>query len=205
MGQQDKSQRLGKASLQGTLLIAMPSLHDHNFDHSVVLVCQHDDSHALGLVLNQPMERINFKRLVEDLDIPLDVDQSAQNRIGKTQIFRGGPVETERGFVLHSLDYQNRAGTLRFSGATDGFGLTATRDILVDIANEKGPSQSLIALGYAGWGAGQLEQELSQNAWLTAPADPQLVFTQDRSNLWQKALSSLGIRPEHLSGQTGTA
>jgi putative transcriptional regulator len=151
------------------------------------------------------MERINFSRLVEDLDIPLDLKDQAQSHIGKTPIFRGGPVETERGFVLHSLDYKNPTGTLRFSGLADGFGLTAARDILVVIAKSKGPEKSLIALGYAGWMAGQLEQELSQNAWLTAPADPELVFGYDRANLWHKALSTLGIRPEHLSGQTGTA
>lgn len=192
-------------SLAGKLLIAMPSLNDPNFDHAVVLVCRHDEQHALGLVLNQPMERVNFKRLVDDLDIDLESEHDPKGQLANSLIYRGGPVETERGFVLHSLDYALSDGTLKVNAAKGEFGLTATRDILVDMAKARGPEKAIVTLGYSGWSAGQLEQELTQNAWLIAPASPELVFCRDTQKLWSKALQSIGIRSENLSGLTGTA
>jgi putative transcriptional regulator len=192
-------------SLQGHLLIAMPGLDDPNFDHSVIYICQHDDASAMGLVLNHPIQGLDFGRMMDELGIEgVDTDRTRQ------KIFNGGPVQNDRGFVLHSLDYCLEDITLSLTGSEDineatGLGLTATRDILVDLSNGKGPRDALIALGYAGWTAGQLEAEIRQNTWLIAPADKAIIFARDPARMWEMAISSLGIAPEHLSGQSGSA
>jgi putative transcriptional regulator len=195
-------------SYQGQLLIAMPSLADQPFDHSVIYLCQHDDQHAMGLILNQPISGLNFSKMMKELGI-----ESGNRRLATQKIYRGGPVQNDRGFVLHSLDYQIDDITLdlggpfisRPDGEEQGVGLTASRDILVDLSGGAGPARSLIALGYAGWGPGQLESELSQNAWLVAPASQELLFGGDPDHLWARALASMGIEPVHLSGFAGTA
>jgi putative transcriptional regulator len=190
------------------LLIAMPSLADQPFDHSVIYLCQHDEQHAMGLILNQPISGLNFSKMMKELGI-----ESGNRRLATQKIYRGGPVQNDRGFVLHSLDYQIDDITLdlggpfisRPDGEEQGVGLTASRDILVDLSGGAGPARSLIALGYAGWGPGQLESELSQNAWLVAPASQELLFGGDPDHLWARALASMGIEPVHLSGFAGTA
>ncbi len=195
-------------SYQGQLLIAMPSLADQPFDHSVIYLCQHDEQHAMGLILNQPISGLNFSKMMKELGI-----ESGNRRLATQKIYRGGPVQNDRGFVLHSLDYQIDDITLdlggpfisRPDGEEQGVGLTASRDILVDLSGGAGPARSLIALGYAGWGPGQLESELSQNAWLVAPASQELLFGGDPAHLWARALASMGIEPAHLSGVAGTA
>jgi len=195
-------------SYQGQLLIAMPVLNDQPFNHSVIYLCQHDEDHAMGLVLNQPISGLNFSKMMKELGI-----DSENRRLATQKIYRGGPVQNDRGFVLHSLDYQIDDITLdlggpfisRPDGAEQGVGLTASRDILVDLSGGAGPARSLIALGYAGWGPGQLESELSQNAWLVAPATQELIFGGDPDHLWARALASMGIEPGHLSGTAGTA
>ncbi|CAL4867931.1 hypothetical protein MMA231_02204 [Asticcacaulis sp. MM231] len=195
-------------SYQGQLLIAMPSLADQPFDHSVIYLCQHDEQHAMGLILNQPISGLNFSKMMKELGI-----ESGNRRLATQKIYRGGPVQNDRGFVLHSLDYQIDDITLdlggpfisRPDGEEQGVGLTASRDILVDLSGGAGPARSLIALGYAGWGPGQLESELSQNAWLVAPASQELLFGSDPDHLWARALGSMGIEPVHLSGFAGTA
>jgi putative transcriptional regulator len=195
-------------SYQGQLLIAMPSLADQPFDHSVIYLCQHDEQHAMGLILNQPISGLNFSKMMKELGI-----DSGNRRLATQKIYRGGPVQNDRGFVLHSLDYQIDDITLdlggpfisRPDGEEQGVGLTASRDILVDLSGGAGPARSLIALGYAGWGPGQLESELSQNAWLVAPASQELLFGGDPDHLWARALASMGIEPVHLSGFAGTA
>ncbi|ESQ86932.1 YqgE/AlgH family protein [Asticcacaulis benevestitus] len=195
-------------SYQGKLLIAMPSLADQPFDHSVIYLCQHDEQHAMGLILNQPISGLNFSKMMKELGI-----ESGNRRLATQKIYRGGPVQNDRGFVLHSLDYQIDDITLdlggpfisRPDGEEQGVGLTASRDILVDLSGGAGPARSLIALGYAGWGPGQLESELSQNAWLVAPASQELLFGSDPDHLWARALASMGIEPVHLSGFAGTA
>lgn len=193
-------------SLQGKLLIAMPGLEDSNFDHSVIYLCQHDAESSMGLVLNQPIIGLDFGRMLEELGIP-----SPHDHINQRRIFSGGPVQNERGFVLHSLDYFLDDVTLPLNVSpedldlSEGLGLTVSRDILEDLSKDKGPSKAIVALGFAGWGAGQLEAEIRENAWLVAPASHDIIFTRDPSLIWQKALKAIGISPEHLSSHSGRA
>lgn len=195
-------------SYQGSLLIAMPVLADQPFDHSVIYVCQHDEMHAMGLVLNQPIPGLNFARMAHELGIT-----GPGNDVAGMRIYRGGPVQNDRGFVLHTLDYELQDVTLPLGGpyitvpggVEQGVGLTASRDILVDLSTGTGPKRTLIALGYAGWGPGQLESELSNNAWLVAPATQELIFGGDAEHLWGRALASMGVDPGHLSGAAGRA
>lgn len=195
-------------SYQGQLLIAMPSLADQPFDHSVIYLCQHDELHAMGLVLNQPINGLNFGKMAKELGI-----EGADGAISALKIYRGGPVQNDRGFVLHTLDYALDDITLDLGGpfitvgegTEQGVGLTASRDILVDLSTGTGPKKTLIALGYAGWGPGQLETELSANAWIVAPASQELLFGGDPEHLWSRALASMGVEPGHLSGTAGRA
>ena len=203
-------------SYQGSLLIAMPVLQEQSFDHTVIYLCQHDETHAMGLILNQPIEGLDFGRMLRELGISPGVSVGDRQLSGKT-IYRGGPVQNDRGFVLHSLDYSIEDITLNLgppaepsldtpvlTETANGVGLTATRDILVDMSKGTGPQHALIALGYAGWGPGQLETELSHNAWLVAPASQDLIFgAPDR--MWARALERLGVQPGHLSSVSGTA
>ncbi len=202
-------------SYQGSLLIAMPALQEQTFDHTVIYLCQHDETHAMGLILNQPIEGLDFGRMLRELGISPGL-AGGDRRLATKNIFRGGPVQNDRGFVLHSLDYQiaditlnlgalaEPATALPLADLGEGVGLTATRDILVDLSKGKGPQHSLIALGYAGWGPGQLESELSHNAWLVAPAAQDLIFG-DPELLWSRALERLGVQAGHLSSVAGTA
>jgi len=203
-------------SYQGSLLIAMPVLNDASFDHTVIYLCQHDETHAMGLILNRPIEGLDFGRMLRELGISPGLAAGDRDLSGKT-IFQGGPVQNDRGFVLHSADYSIEDITLplgpvpapdpdvaQINDLSDGFALTATRDVLVDLSKGAGPRQSLIALGYAGWGPGQLEAELSHNAWLIAPATEDLIFG-DPELLWSRALERLGVQPGHLSSAAGTA
>ncbi len=150
----------------------------------------------MGIVINKPAGDIGFDDLLEQLEIPLETDTY------HSRLFFGGPVETGRGFVLHSGEYDGEAGTLRVN---DMFAMTATRDILQDIASGQGPTQVLPALGYAGWGPGQLEGELQQNAWLTVDADQTIVFEHKNTGKWEAALAKLGISPLMLSAEGGRA
>lgn len=198
-------------SYQGSLLIAMPSLNGDGFAHSVVYLCRHDETHAMGLILNQPIAGLDFGIMLKELGLgPGKPEASA--RLDHQKIYRGGPVQNDRGFVLHSLDYSLDDATLPLGGPyeerdgePEGVGLTASRDILVDLSHGEGPARTLIALGYAGWGAGQLEDEIGQNAWLIAPASQDLLFGGSPETLWARALSSLGVEAGHLSGSVGTA
>ncbi|MEI9906129.1 MAG: YqgE/AlgH family protein [Asticcacaulis sp.] len=195
-------------SYQGHVLIAMPGLAGEPFEHSVVYLCQHDEDHAMGLILNQPINGLNFARMMKELGIA-----NGNHDLDGQKIFRGGPVQNDRGFVLHSLDYKLDEATLPLGGpfinlpdgAEQGVGLTASRDILVDLSAGSGPAHALIALGYAGWGSGQLENEIGANAWLIAPASQELLFGGDPEHMWKRALASIGIDPAHLSGTAGTA
>ncbi len=195
-------------SYQCQLLIAMPALNEQSFGHTVIYLCQHDEEHAMGLILNQPINGLNFSKMMKELGIT-----GENRRLATQKIYRGGPVQNDRGFVLHSLDYQidditlNLGGPfiVRPDGAEQGLGLTASRDILVDLSGGAGPARSLIALGYAGWGPGQLEDELVQNAWLVAPATQELIFGSQPEHLWSRALATLGVEAGHLSGAAGRA
>ena len=181
--------------LTGQLLIAMPTMRDPRFEKSVIYMCVHNAEGAVGLVLNRQIESITFPDLLKQLNIePAD---SAPN----LPIHFGGPVETGRGFVLHSADY-GQTGTIMVG---DMVGLTATVDILKDMAVHRGPKNSLLALGYAGWGPGQLDGEIQQNAWLNVPADEGLIFDSAIDTKWARAIAKIGIDPSLLSGDAGHA
>ncbi|MGB1209193.1 MAG: YqgE/AlgH family protein [Paracoccaceae bacterium] len=182
--------------LTGTLLIAMPGLGDPRFDKSVVYLCAHADDGAMGLIINKPTSDITVRKLLEQLDIPLEADVRGQ------RVHFGGPVEQGRGFVLHSPDYTPGTATMTID---DSFCMTATVDILKGIAAGQGPSQRLVALGYAGWSPGQLETEIGNNSWLTCPATPDLVFGTPDQDKWQAAMTALGISPLLLSEEAGHA
>lgn len=183
-------------NLCGKLLIAMPGMNDPRFDKSVVYMCDHSDEGAMGLIINKPTPEITFASLLEQLSIKAASDGA------DARIYFGGPVELGRGFVLHSGDYHLEDATLKVD---DRFGMTATRDVLVDIANGVGPKAALLALGYAGWGAGQLENELQQNGWLTCDATPEVVFAVPDADKWTAALKLLGVDALMLSATAGRA
>lgn len=183
-------------NLTGKLLLAMPSMGDARFEKSVIFLCMHSDEGAMGLVINKPAPDISFRALLKQLDIDTSPDFIAPG------LFFGGPVETERGFVLHSGEYGGETGTLRVN---ESMAMTATRDVLRDIAGAKGPAQVLPALGYSGWGPGQLESELQQNAWLICDADHAIVFEQKSTKKWEAGLAKLGVSPLMLSAEGGRA
>ncbi len=162
------------ASLAGQFLIATPAMRDTRFDRAVILMLRHDKDGAFGIVINRPVG----ERPMSDL---LGTNDTAAT--GKVQVFVGGPVQPNIGFVVHSSDY-HRAGTLDVDGRV---AMTASREVLRDIADKKGPAKALIAFGYAGWAPGQLEGELARNVWYTAPEDPALVFDDDRDKVWEHA------------------
>ncbi len=181
--------------LEGQLLIAMPAMSDPRFARSVIYLCAHNADGAMGLVINKQLDTLTFPELLKQLEI------NADRPFGQTMVHFGGPVETGRGFVLHSAEFVHD-GTLI---VTDDIALTATVDILRLIADGTGPRQNLLALGYAGWGAGQLEAEIQDNAWLNVPADPLIIFDGDNNAKWDLAIGKLGIDPAQLSGAHGHA
>lgn len=188
----------GKTNLTGKVLIAMPGMSDPRFERSVVLICAHTDEGAMGLVLNRPLPEIEFGDLLEQLGIETD---AAARRI---EVRFGGPVEPGRGFVLHNVPEHgdDPEGRLRI-GRT--LAMTTTRDILEDLAHGDGPASAVLALGYAGWGPGQLESEMLQNGWLTGEGAEDLIFGAAHSEKWQAALRAQGIDPSLLSGAAGRA
>lgn len=183
-------------SLKGQILIAMPGMGDPRFDHSVIYLCAHSGEGAMGLILNKPASDLELPSLMEQIGI------TPTDKMRQMPIRFGGPVEHGRGFVLHSADYSNNDSTLRVN---DTFGMTATLDILEDIAKGGGPDTCLLALGYAGWGPGQLEQELQANGWLTSDAGPELIFDPNVEGMWSQALQGIGIDPSMLSSVGGRA
>jgi putative transcriptional regulator len=182
--------------LEGKTLVAMPGMGDPRFDHSVVFMCAHSPEGAMGLIINKPAEDLSFRDLLEHLDIEVERPQASP------RVFFGGPVEHGRGFVLHTSDYSSEGATMPVEG---GFGMTATMDILRDIAGGTGPRASLLALGYAGWAPGQLEQEIQANGWLIADATEALLFGLRPEERWAAALNTLGIDPRLLSAEGGRA
>jgi putative transcriptional regulator len=183
--------------LAGQLLIAMPGLADPRFDRSVILICAHSAEGAMGLIVNKPMPDLTFAALLDQLGIP------RADRGRDIRVHFGGPVERGRGFVLHSPDYgADRDGTMEIAGS---FGMTATQDVLVALARGAGPREALLALGYSGWGPGQIEAEIRRNDWLTAEASADLVFGADAAGRWARALRHLGIDPLSLSAAAGRA
>src|ERR1700736_6376316 len=193
----------GRGYLDGQMLIAMPAMLDERFARSLIYVCAHSSEGAMGIVVNHPAPNINFSDLLVKLDVipAADVIQ-LPSRAGVVKVMRGGPVETERGFVLHSADFFIENSTLPID---DGICLTATLDILKAIARGNGPQSAVLALGYAGWAPGQLESEIQENGWLHCAADPELIFGPDIDGKYGRALRKIGIDPGKLSSQAGHA
>ncbi|PZQ49792.1 MAG: YqgE/AlgH family protein [Rhodovulum sulfidophilum] len=182
--------------LAGQFLIAMPGMGDQRFERSLIFVCAHSAEGAMGLIVNKPAPDLRFSDLLEQLSIP------AAAELPETRVHFGGPVEHGRGFVLHSGEYHVEGSSLRVN---DDFAMTATVEILRDIARGRGPARALLALGYSGWGPGQLEGEIQANGWLTAPADADLVFGPGDALKWSDALRSIAIDPRLLSAEGGRA
>jgi len=182
--------------LTGKLLIAMPGMGDPRFEHSVVYICSHGEEGAMGLIVNKPSD-LRAKTLLGQLNIPCEVPA-----VGERLVHFGGPVEMSRGFVLHSSDYEANLHSMKIN---DAFSMTATLDVLEDIAGGRGPLNAMLMLGYAGWGSEQLENEIGMNGWLTADAAPDLVFDVADDDKWEAALASLGVDPLTLSASAGHA
>lgn len=182
--------------LTGKMLIAMPGIGDDRFDNAIILICAHAEDFAMGLVLNKPMEGLTLPELLDQLNVPL----TAHGPDGT--VLDGGPVGRDQGFVLHSDDFNCEETTMR---VTPNLCLTATRDILHAIASDAPPRHSVLALGYAGWGPGQIEMELSENVWLVCECDNDLVYAQDHTHKWEAALEQIGISPAFLQAEAGRA
>lgn len=187
---------LKSSSLKNHFLIAMPGMADPNFAHSITYICEHNDEGAMGIVVNRPMELT-----VADILSHLQIRDFADS-FNETPVLCGGPVQMERGFVLHRTLPRKWDTTLCVEGEIC---LTTSRDILVAIAHQEGPQESVIALGYAGWSAGQLDSEMAQNAWLSVKADPDIIFATPFDQRWQAAAALLGVDMTLLSGQAGHA
>ncbi|MGQ9371885.1 YqgE/AlgH family protein [Azospirillum sp. ST 5-10] len=181
--------------LTGQLLIAMPTMSDPRFQRTVIYVCAHNADGAMGLVVNKLFGSITFTDLLDQLGI-----EHATSGVNMP-VHYGGPVESGRGFVLHTTDYV-REGTLLVD---DDVALTATIDILRAISEDRGPKQSILLLGYAGWGAGQLDAEMQANGWLNVPCDEKLLFDQDLDTKWERSIAKLGVSVSMLSGEAGHA
>ena len=183
--------------LDGQMLIAMPTMGDERFTRSVIYVCAHSSEGAMGIVINQPAQNIRFPDLLVQLEvIPAKERIELPQRAGSVKVLKGGPVETGRGFVLHSADFFIENSTLPID---EGICLTATLDILKAIARGSGPASAVLALGYAGWAPGQLEQEIQQNGWLHCAADPELIFGADIEGKYVRALRKIARESLNLS------
>lgn len=183
------------SNLVGQLLVALPGMPDQRFSRAVIYIVTHGPEGTMGIIINKPQGNMHFADLLQQLDIPL-----SENTPSLT-VMNGGPVESGRGFVLHDEDFA-LASTM---SVESGVSLTSTVDVLRAVAHGHGPSRYLVALGYAGWQPGQLEEELQGNGWLTVPADPSLIFSTDIESKWDMALAKVGATPALLSAHVGRA
>src|SRR6266704_4289830 len=198
-----KSKSSGRGYLDGQMLIATPAMSDDRFARCLIYICAHSPEGAMGIVVNQPAANINFPDLLVQLDVIPAADLiQLPRKAGTVKVLKGGPVETGRGFVLHSADFFIENSTLPID---EGICLTATLDILKAIARGKGPESAVLALGYAGWAAGQLENEIQENGWLHCSADPELIFGPDTEGKYGKALRKIGIDHGMRSSESGHA
>lgn len=181
--------------LTGQLLIAMPQMADDRFDRSVIFLCVHNREGAMGLIVNRVSNEMTFPELLSQVGV-----ESGPN-MTTVPVHIGGPVETGMGFVLHTSDYQ-QSNTIKVN---DDFSLTHTIEILKDIAEGRGPRRVMLALGYAGWGAGQLDSEIQANSWLNVPADESILFGGEQQEKWERSIAKLGIDVSLLSGEAGHA
>jgi putative transcriptional regulator len=188
---------MSEGFLSGRMLIAMPSIDDLRFDRAIILMCAHDRDHAMGLTVNRPIDGLAIPELLRRMGLTPDY------AMDDSLVLFGGPVDRERGFVVHTDDY--RCGGLS-QPVGDGLAWTATRDVLEAMADgRRHPRRALLALGYAGWSAGQLERELQDNVWLTCEPDEALLFDGDHETKWSRALAKLGVTADRLSVQAGRA
>lgn len=185
--------------LSGQLLLSMPHMGDPRFHKAAILVCAHDEKGAMGIVINHTLPDLEFGKLLNDLDIQSDIHVPAP--IAGLPVMCGGPVEIARGFLVHSDDFK-QIGTIEIE---DNLNVTGTLDAIEAIAHGNAPEKMIFALGYAGWGAGQLEQEIKENAWMVSPASSKLVFDTKSDEIWNIAMSNIGINPALLSDQCGEA
>lgn len=181
----------------GQLLVAMPQMQDPRFRESVIFLCGHDEKGAMGIMLNKLVESVSTKELFEQLGL----HKSDKNKTPSLHVHYGGPVEIGRGFVLHSSDYVGENSV----EITEDISLSASTNILQDLVQGQGPDHILLALGYAGWSSGQLEDEIMQNGWLLLPADASTIFDDKPTTLWRRTLQKNGVDPEHLSAHLGHA
>lgn len=192
----EKSGNNTNAYLTGRLLLAMPAMGDPRFHKAVIYMCAHDENGAMGLVVNHILPGIDLSQLMQQLNINAD-----EKKTPDAPVMSGGPVETARGFVLHTNDFSQN-DTIKID---DDFSVTGTIDALKAIANGDGPEKMLFILGYAGWSAGQLDSEIQQNAWLVVDPDHELIFKSTPEEKWTKAMQKLGFDPGMLSGDAGRA
>ena len=182
-------------NLAGRLLIALPAIEDPRFKRATILLCSHSEDHAMGIVLNRVMDDLSLPELLDQLGVDGD-------RAPDAPILMGGPVGKDRGFVLHSEDHDTDGATVP---VLDGVCMTSTRDVLEAITSDQPPEKSILALGYAGWGPGQLEEELASNEWMVGNADQDIVYDYDFDTKWARALASIGISPDQLQIEGGQA
>ncbi len=185
--------------LNGQLLLAMPTIGDQRFERAAIYVCAHDKNGALGIVINHVIDDLKFGTLLKDLDVQSDI--TLPKRFENLPVMRGGPVDTARGFLIHSKDFKQ---TDTIEVQKDIF-VTGTIDALLRLEKNDVPQNALFALGYAGWQAGQLDQEMKKNAWLSLPATTALVFDEKTENIWDTALSEIGVTPAQLNAFSGHA
>ncbi|MGJ8571762.1 MAG: YqgE/AlgH family protein [Hoeflea sp.] len=208
LGIEKQLSRGGRGCLDGHFLIAMPGMDDERFERTVIFVCAHSEDGAMGFILNRP-QPVQFQELLDNLDIEKDggdrehdsLKSALSDRARDFPIQLGGPVDSGRGFVLHSDDYMSESTM----PVNDDLCLTATVDILRAIKEGHGPKRGIMLLGYAGWAAGQLESEIAANTWLSCPARDDIVFDQDHSGKYDRVLAHMGIHPAMLSNQSGHA
>ncbi len=186
--------------LTGRLLIATPDMGDKRFRDAVIYVCSHDQSGAMGIIINKQMIKGGGALSLSDMLYNIGIEGDV--KVADTPVLEGGPVDIDRGFVLHSADYFKQDTSLKLS---DTLSLTSTKDILEALVKEEAPEKAMLAVGYSGWGAGQVEREIQDNAWIVADADEAIIFDTDLDSKWVKALAGLGIRPEMLSRSGGSA
>ena len=186
----------GPEFLSGKLLVAMPGIDDPRFERAVLYLCAHNEEHAMALAVNRPVEGLTVPDLLVRLGVASDIHMPAD------LVLLGGPVERERGFVLHTDDYTCKDSSVRIA---EGVVLTATREVLQALASDHRPRRSLLALGYAGWGPGQLEREVKENVWLVCDPDETLIFGSDHEHKWSRALERIGVSAAWLSGAAGRA
>lgn len=180
----------------GKLLVAMPGIGDPRFDHSVIMMCAHDDEHAMGVIVNKPKKKLKVADVLDHLGLQTDEAKGARD------VLDGGPVRPDRGFVLHSADFVAAQGTQQVA---PGIGMTATKDVLEAVAKAQSPERFVLALGCSSWGAGQLEDELKRNAWLVVDVNEAIVFDDNHDDKWTRAIRSLGFDPSQLMGEMGRA